>query len=55
MVGPGKFDAVIPKPISVSDIKQVIAHYSSGQLPLKLSDDSKLDTSTDTSGESVTF
>jgi hypothetical protein len=39
MVGPGKFDAVIPKPISVLDIKHAIADYIAGRLPLKPSED----------------
>jgi hypothetical protein len=35
MIGPGKFDALIPKPISISDIKQAITDYMAGRLPLK--------------------
>ena len=39
MIGFSKFDAVIPKPISVQDIKASISEFMAGRLPLKPTDE----------------
>ena len=36
MIAIDKFDAIIPKPVGVSDLKRVIAQYNAGDLPLKM-------------------
>ena len=36
MIGIDKFDAIIPKPVGVSDLKRVVEEYHAGDLPLKV-------------------